>query len=763
MKTATSNGIHRFTRGQECPVCQGTDDDDRGQGRRCHGYVSSDRKFIFCAREEHAGKARFDAGPGCYRHTAKGPCPCGKEHAPADPKPARGRNGFGEIDKVYRYHDLDGSVPFEVVRFKNPKDFRQRQPVPGGKPVWNLKGVKTILYQRPLLMNADPADPVFVVEGEKDVDNLGARGLIATCNPMGAKKWRDHYSEDLRDRHVIILPDNDQDGRDHAQQVARSLQGKAASVKVVPLPGLPEKGDASDFLARGGTVDQLQELARKAPEWKPTAAPPPPAPDRLPHAVGNEGPEDPHRLARLFMAGRCSHGKSATLIFHRGQFWQWDGSCYHPIEVEELGAGLTSSTKAEFDRFNKIEIAEWEARGKKDRAGRPSAAPETRKVTRILLANVEQALKGMGVVSGRIDPPAWLVDNPPFDAREVIPCRNGLLHIPSFLEGRSALQAPTPSYFGCHSLDFDFDPNAAIPETWTSTLESNFAHDLESIPALQQWMGYLLTSDTSQQKIGMLIGPTRCGKGTIARVITALIGRKNVATPSMAEFGMEFGLQELIGKPLVIVGDARVSRKQDPQMAVERFLAISGEDSVQIDRKYLQPWTGRLPSRLMILSNIVPRLPDSSRALPGRMLALRFIKSWKGQEDTRLEAKLNAELPGILLWAMEGWRQLQERGSFLQPKTGQSIIDEMAALGSPIGTFVEDVCERGPTLSIPTKELFVRWKDWCESINIRPGSDAEFGQNLRAFDASIVRTRPRDDDGTREYHYEGIGINGKPF
>ncbi len=772
---ARSNGrTTRFTSSDPCPVCGGSDRDARGQAQRCHGFISDDRKTIFCARPEHAGQARQDSGSQCYAHNAKGPCRCGKEHAPADPKPPKLQE-----DHVYKYLDENGVVRYEVVRFRNPKTFRQRR-VENGRRVWSMKGVELILYQLPRLLTADPDEPVWIVEGEKDVDNLGNKGLIASCNPMGAGRWRDSYSDVLKDRHVVILPDNDQPGRDHAQQVAQSLQGKARSIRLVEIPGPTEKGDVSDFLASGGTVDQLRTLAQKTAEW--TGAPVPPATkaDRLPHAVGGEGPEDPHRLARIYLAGR-SHQDRATLVFHRGQFWRWGSGCYRPVESEELGAGLTSDIKAEFDRFNMIEIDEWKDRGKKDRAGRTCGQPETRKVTRVLLVNVEQALKGMGVISGEIEPPAWLIGNPPYPANEIIPCRNGLLHVPSFLEGKVALLPPTPAYFGCHALNFDFDPNASLPTRWLDFLESIFRHDRESIPALQMWMGYLLTADTSQQKIGLLIGPRRSGRGTIARITTALIGKENVAAPSMAEFGMPFGLQERIGKPLVIVGDARVSRKQDPAMAVERMLAISGGDSVQIDRKYLAPWSGRLPCRIMILSNEVPRLPDASRALPSRMLALRLVKSWLGKEDTELEGKLKAELPGILIWAIQGWQLLQMRGRFIQPQAGQSVIDEMAALGSPIGSFVEDVCELGHGFSEPTKDMFGRWKEWCESVNIKPGSDAEFGQKLRAFDASITYTKPRDPDkGVQIPHYAGIhirthtpngsafntvatGKNGKPF
>ena len=274
MNTATPNGVHRFTASDPCPVCGGSDRDPRGQGVRCHGYLSSDGKFIFCAREDHAGKARHDAGSDCYRHTRRGPCPCGVEHAPADPKPAR-RGGLGEVDQIYRYHGPDGAVLFEVVRFKNPKDFRQRRPGrgPDGKDRWGLGGVEPVLYKLPLLMQARPGDAVWLVEGEKDADRLGALGLLATTSPMGAGKWRDAYAETLRDLHVVILPDNDGKGQQHAQQAARSLHGIAASVRVVELPGVPEKGDVSDWLAAGGTVATLKEMARQSAVWTPCGTP----------------------------------------------------------------------------------------------------------------------------------------------------------------------------------------------------------------------------------------------------------------------------------------------------------------------------------------------------------------------------------------------------------------------------------------------------------------------------------------------------------
>lgn len=247
---ANANGILRFNRGRDCPVCGGSDDDPRSSGRRCHGFLSSDQSAVFCSREEYAGRAAYDSGSASYVHKAKGECPCGREHAPAEV--ARGPRPKRQFDRSYSYIDADGKVRHTTIRFKNPKSFSQCHPGPDGKDVWNLQGVEPILYRLPEILATAPR-AVWIVEGEKDAESLGRIGLVATCNPMGAGKWRDHYSDTLRGRHTIIIPDNDQPGREYAYQVAQSLQGKAASVRIVELPGLPEKGDASDWLASGGS------------------------------------------------------------------------------------------------------------------------------------------------------------------------------------------------------------------------------------------------------------------------------------------------------------------------------------------------------------------------------------------------------------------------------------------------------------------------------------------------------------------------------
>ncbi len=177
-----------------------------------------------------------------------------------------------EIIATYDYRDASGAPLFQVVRFV-PKDFRQRRPDGGGGWIWNLNGVDRVPYRLPELLAAcETGARVYIPEGEKDVDRLLDMGCAATTNPGGAGKWRAEYAAHFKSARVAILPDNDPAGSSHVQQVALSLHDVAAEVKIIPLPGLPPKGDVSDWLAAGHTREELDRLADQARPWRPPDA-----------------------------------------------------------------------------------------------------------------------------------------------------------------------------------------------------------------------------------------------------------------------------------------------------------------------------------------------------------------------------------------------------------------------------------------------------------------------------------------------------------
>lgn len=194
-----------------------------------------------------------------------------RENGHLDRRSPRKRTGV--IAATYDYESITGKSVFQVVRSADPKTFRQRRPDGNGGWLWNLEGVERVPYRLPELLKSSIHAPVFVVEGEKDVETLRAHGLIATTNPGGAGKWLPSMSKFLRDRHVVVLPDNDVAGENHAQDVATKLLGIARSIRIVRLPNLPPKGDVSDWLAAGGTAEELEQLVRESAEEPREASP----------------------------------------------------------------------------------------------------------------------------------------------------------------------------------------------------------------------------------------------------------------------------------------------------------------------------------------------------------------------------------------------------------------------------------------------------------------------------------------------------------
>jgi len=259
--------------------------------------------------------------------------------------------------------------------------------------------------------------------------------------------------------------------------------------------------------------------------------------------------------------------------------------------------------------------------------------------------------------------PTWRNGRRRPDPRELFVVKNGLLHIstaaPKLLPHDSA-------FFGLSSVNYGYRPAARF-RRWLQFLKELWPDDETARGLLQEWFGYCLLPDTSQQKILGIIGPPRSGKSTIARVLRELIGCCNVASPSIRSLSGQFGLWGLLDKSVAIVPDATLPH---PCPALEELLkSISGEDAMDIHRKGMPPLTGvRLPTRIVILANEQPTFHDPSGALQRRLITLRTTRSFGGREDITLTDKLLKELPGILNWAIQGWQRLHSRGTFEAPE-----------------------------------------------------------------------------------------------
>ena len=440
-------------------------------------------------------------------------------------------------------------------------------------------------------------------------------------------------------------------------------------------------------------------------------------------------PGEPMPNVRMFLNDKYSHDDRCLLIQQGGQFYRWDGTCWPSVE----------------DPILRSELYRWfESKWYKSGDGKKPFAPTARKIGDLL-----DATKAITIISTKQETPCWLGEsNHPAD--EVISCQNGLVHWPT-----RTMSEHRPAYYVHHSVPFAFDPDAPPPERWLAFLDALWPDDPTTINALQEMFGYLVSGDTKQQKMFLLVGPKHGGKGTIGRVLSRMIGRHNVAGPTLASLGRNFGLQDLIGKPVAVISDARLGSKSDSSLIAERLLSISGEDLQNVDRKYLPPWSGYMLTRFVVLTNELPRFTDSSGALASRFVVLMLDKSFYGQENPALTEELCTELPGIFNWSLDGLQKLRARGRFEQPTSSADAIREMEDLASPVGAFLRDKCRFRHDLEIAVEALYKAYRQWCED-NGRPASNsATFGRDLRAAKPGlkVVRHRP-----SRDRYYDGVDL-----
>jgi len=344
----------RHTRAHRCPICDGADEDARGKGKRCSGFTSGE--WCHCSREERAGRLELESG-GTYAHRRRGPCACGETHG----EDVRSRD---DVEATYDYHDERGELLFQVLR-RPGKRFVQRRPDGAGGWVWKLDGVRRVPYRLPELVAADSTKTVWIVEGEKDVDTLHRRGLVATCNPHGAGKWRGVEGaarDTLRGRDVVVVADADEPGRTHAREVAASLRGHARGIRVVEAP---RGKDVSEHLALGGTLEQLLEAASTAEAWPDEAIPGSRGPDDGKHGSdATQGAVDEeYRLKQAEIAIRIVERKAS--LFHDPS-----GDPYAIIRTVDDGAASPSLGARRVVRLRSAIMRSWIARAVRSELGR---------------------------------------------------------------------------------------------------------------------------------------------------------------------------------------------------------------------------------------------------------------------------------------------------------------------------------------------------------------------------------------------------------
>lgn len=593
--------------------------------------------------------------------------------------PRRNGNGASSLGvevEVYPYTDAAGKPLFEVVRFQ-PKDFRQR--LPDGR--WGLHGTKPVLYRLPTVRKtAKQGGTVFVVEGERDVHTLERLGFVATTNPMGSGKWKPEYSESLRGGRIIVLPDNDPPGRKHAEQVARSLWGIAAAIKVVELPGLPPKGDVSDWL-RNRTKAELVGLVKATKEWTPP-------PERGPASEATKETQPEESLPVGFSEDELAlkftrrHREDLRYVDEWKRWHSWDGTRWRRDRILSV-----------LDRSRLICRENSEFIERDNQKNRVRSAQTVAAVVRLAAADPAHAR-----VTEDFDSDPLLLNTPD----GTVDLRTGELREHRREDGITKCTAVSP--------------RGECP-LWNAALRCWTAGDSQLAGFLQRLMGYSLTGTTLEEIFVFFYGTGGNGKGSFLNTFTYALGDYAAVAPmeTFTESKTErhpTDIAMLRGARFVVAQETRSGRRWDEK----KLKDLTGGDPLTARFMRGDFFTYVSQFKLIVAGNHKPGLRNVDEVIRRRLRLVPFTVTISDEERAAIpdfKEKLKAEAPGILAWATRGCLDWQAAG-LRAPDSVMAATEAYFQAQDTVSRWLEDRCILEPSATATKAALYADWKRWTE-------------------------------------------------
>lgn len=613
-------------------------------------------------------------------------------------------------------------------------------------------------------------------------DALPADAMVWT-NPMGCRDVRETHEtarwsiELFAEREVWVIHDADHAGQrgalgESSPGWCQRLQDAGARVKNIVLPYeiAAKKGkDLRDFLCDGGTMADIAAIAEQTTGFGPSL-PAGPNEDRdgQKEQENDEAeasakteiwikPDDPVRLAQENVERYRS--TSRDIKYWRGEWYTFKGRYWEKRTDAYMKARLLGFIEERFKEHCEEETERYLDDIKRGKyTPEEKKPPEKRKISSSLVRNVAEATQTLCLVPDHIEFETRLESK---QRRNYWAVKNGLLDLDRLPgDPADAMQPHTPDWFSPFCHEYQFSMEADCPQ-WLAFLNSVFLDeqtglvDHESIDTLQRWFGYCMMPHIRLQKMLILDGVSRSGKGVIARVLKRLVGERHTASPKLRDFAGDFGLQPLLGKRLAVIGDAKLDRyRHDTEAILETLLGVIGEDSLDINIKRRDAATScKLGVRFMLLCNGIPTLNDPAMAIVNRVVVLKFKRSFVGAEDTELTEKLYGEMDGIFLWSLVGYCQVKEDLRLPQPASGEDAVERFRRAVSPIRGFVDECCELGTGLTVPTADAFDAWQTYCKSA----------GRDHVGTKSNFLRQLSNAYPGVEEIRAKGINDQGETF
>lgn len=520
-------------------------------------------------------------------------------------------------------------------------------------------------------------------------------------------------------------------------------------------------------MANGKQKASTKNGKGRAPAAIPAGAPPD-HPNALPL-------DTPHEVARAIMHDHFFHPDSVRLKFYQQDFYKWTGAHYQVVPTSEMNGHISRFANAMFEedfRFKTMAYTMQQARIDADEdipKDQLIPKPKKRCVSKAFVSDVRLALEGDEAIQVTYEEhpalPVWIDDAPHPDELpgDMIPFTNALVHLPSLVAGKVVTKEPTPAFFNKNLHAFRFIDDAAQPVAWLTFLKSIWRDDQPSIDTLQEWLGYLFLPTANEQKILLIKGPTRSGKGTIGRLIKALFGSDNVAFPTLDGLADAFGLANIAGKKVAIVPEAKVGDKTDVKMVIGKLLSVSGQDTISVNRKNKEEKDLQLGAKFMVFLNEIQAMRELSEAFANRFVILTMTESFLNREDKTLDKRLADELPNIFLWAMEGLARLQQRGHFVEPKSSAETRVQLETSNSKVAGFFHRRCQFAADRWVGTEELYQAYVEDCREQGIEHRfvlRKEDLCKQMQGFYASKIKHSAKRTgfDEKRVQGYKGVHL-----
>jgi putative DNA primase/helicase len=335
---------------------------------------------------------------------------------------------------------------------------------------------------------------------------------------------------------------------------------------------------------------------------------------------------------------------------------------------------------------------------------------------------------------------------------DILVCANGALRLSS-----RELLPHSRGYYATSRVPYDYDPDATSGVWEKRVMGELIAQNLGfgAMRFFQEFAGYCLTVDTSQEIALWLHGRHGGGRSTILEGLRAMLGsRAGLLSLSDIERS-SFALTNLPGKTLVTAMEQPGGFLRGGGVLNS---IISGEP-IQIDLKFRDPVEITPRAKIAWAMNELPRVGSPDDGLFRRVKILSIPEIPEKDRDPAVKEEVKASGAAILNWALEGLERLRGRGHFKIPEKVKTATDEFREDNDVVAAFLAEECRIGKGRSVRATSLYKAYKWWCERHGHHPLNDTNLGRDLRGRGFEKVR----DSKGVRRLGLELIDDDYSPY